>query len=205
MTPPNKIVLTDEQVAWLKDNYATSLNDAIRKHLGISMRTLNRFAKTLGLSKDRDAIEVLRCERIAVEAHKRALLGKCKPHPENGLKTRFKTGYKARERFGEEKFAEMHRKTVETRRKTYLEERARVAFGLPQRTKMRVSRQPRQKIYQRYYLKKHGYILDEPNCIAYWTDATQRATKLEAMPKRFYTFKPYAEHQREHQDQPLAD
>ena len=87
MTPPNKIVLTEEQVAWLKDNYATTLNDTIRKHLGISMRTLNRFAKTLGLSKDHDAIEVMRCERIAIEAHKRSLLGKCKGTPENGLKT----------------------------------------------------------------------------------------------------------------------
>lgn len=191
MIPYNKIVLTDEQVAWLKDNYATTLNNTIRKHLGISMRTLNRFAKSMGLSKDHDTIEVLRCERIAIEARKRSLLGKYKGTPENGLKTRFKPGYKARDLFGAEKFAEMHRKTVETRRKTYMEERARVAFGLPQRTKMRVSRQPRQKIYQRYYLKKHGYILDEPNCIAYWTDATQRATKLEAMPKKFYTFKRY--------------
>jgi len=191
MTPPNKIVLTEEQVAWLKDNYATTLNDAIRKHLGISMRTLNRFAKTLGLSKDPVTIERLRCERIAVEAHKRALLGKYKAHPENGLKTRFKTGYKARERFGEEKFAEMHRKTVETRRKTYIEERARVTFGLPQRTRMRVTRQPRQKIYQRYYLKKLGYILDEANNIAYWTESTTRAVKLEAMPRKYYSFKPY--------------
>lgn len=195
MNPHNKIVLADEQVAWLKDNYATTLNDTIRKRLGISMRTLNRLAKTFGLSKDPAVIEVLRCEKITAEARKRSLLGKYKGHPENGLKTRFKTGYKARERFGEEKFAEMHRKTVETRRKTYIEERARVTFGLPQRTKMRVTRQPRAKIYQRYYLKKRGYILDETNNIAYWTEETTRAVKLEAMTKRYYTFKPYAEHQ----------
>lgn len=191
MNPHNKIVLADEQVAWLKDNYATTLNDTIRKRLGISMRTLNRLAKTFGLSKDTAVIEVLRCEKITAAARKRSLLGKYDGHPENCLKTRFKTGYKARERFGEEKFAEMHRKTVETRRKTYIEERARVTFGLPQRTKMRVTRQPRKKIQDRCYLKMRGYIIDEANCIAYYTDQTRRATKLEAMPRRFFIFLPY--------------
>ena len=41
---------------------------------------------------------------------------------------------------------------------------------------------------------REGELLDEKNIIAYYTDATQRATRMESRPKQFYTFKPY-EHQ----------
>ena len=56
---------------------------------------------------------------------------------------------------------------------------------------MHLKKQPRQKIWQRCYLKKRGYILDERNNIAYYTDTTLRATRMESRPKRYYTFKPY--------------
>lgn len=183
--------LTQEEEAYLLANYATTLNRDIVEHLHTSRRTLSRWARQYGLVKDWTAIEPKRRELISKLSRKALLLREYRGHPENGIKTRFQPGYNAREKFGAEKFAEMHRKTVETRRQTYKEERARVAFGLPQRTRLRVVRQPRQKIEDRCYLKKRGYILDENNNIAYWTETTQRATRLEAMPRRFYTFKPY--------------
>lgn len=197
-----KIVLTPEQEQYLRDNYATVIHHTLCKHLGVSVRTLVRMAKARGLVKDMEAIEGQKRERISAALQHLSRIGKIKcSGPENGKATRFKNGFRAKELFGEEKFAEMHRKAAEARRKTLREERARVSFGLPQKTKLRVKRQPRRKIYQRYYLKRLGYILDEANNIAYYTDATHRATVLELRPKRFYTFKPYAEHQREHQDQ----
>lgn len=202
MTHPRQ--LTPEEETYLIENYATTLNRDIVKHLNTSMRTLARWARKYGLVKDMEAIEPQRRALISKLAHLALIFHDYKKRPLNGIETRFKPGYKARELFGEEKFNEMHRKTVETRKKTFMEERARVAFGLPQKTKMRVKKQPRQKIQDRSYLKKRGYILDERENIAYYTDKTQRATKLEARPKRFYSFKqyPYAEHQREQQDEP---
>ena len=74
-----------------------------------------------------------------------------------------------------------------------IDERMRVRMGKPQLTKMRVTRQPHQKILDRSYLKKRGYILDEVNVIAYWTPETQRATRLEAGPRRFYKFAKWEE------------
>lgn len=202
MKPANKIILTPEQEQYLRDNYATVIHHTLCKHLGVSVRTLVRMAKARGLVKDMEAIAGQKSERISAALRHLSRIGKLKHSgPENGKATRFKNGFHAKELFGEEKFAEMHRKAAEARRKTLREERARVAFGLPQRTKLRVKRQPRQKIEDRCYLKRLGYILDEANNIAYYTESTRRATVLESRPKRFYTFKPYAEHQREHQDQ----
>lgn len=183
--------LTPEEETYLRENYATTLNRDIVKRLNTSHRTLARWARQYGLVKDWDAIEPLRRELISKLSRKALLLRSYKGHPENGIKTRFQPGYNAREKFGAEKFEAMHRKTVESRQRTIREERARVAFGLPQKTRLRVVRQPRQKIEDRCYLKKRGYILDEKNNIAYWTDTTQRAKKLEAMPRRFYIFKQY--------------
>ena len=85
----------------------------------------------------------------------------------------------------------MHRKGVETRKRRFEEDAIRRKWGLPQLTKMRVGKQPRQKILDRSYLKRRGYIIDDSKNIAYYTDTTRRATKLEEMPKRFYEFLPY--------------
>lgn len=198
MNPPNKIILTPEQEQYLRDNYATVIHHTLCQHLGVSVRTLVRMARARGLVKDMEAIAGQKAERISAALLHLSRIGKIKcSGPENGKAARFKPGFKAKEKFGEEKFAEMHRKAAEARRRTLREERARVAFGLPQRTKLRVKRQPRQKIEDRCYLKRLGYILDEANNIAYYTESTHRATVLESKPKRFYTFKPY--HDAEHQ------
>lgn len=77
----------------------------------------------------------------------------------------------------------------------YLEEKIRTKWGFRQLTKIRVIAQPKAKLSQRSYLKKLGYILDERNCIAYWTPETTRAVKMERdWSKRihqYYKFKPY--------------
>jgi hypothetical protein len=83
-------------------------------------------------------------------------------------------------------------KSAASRRKTFKVERARKLFGLPQQTKLRVMREPRGKTCHRWYLKKRGYILDEKELIAYWTEDTRRATILEKRPRQWYKFKPLA-------------
>lgn len=84
-------------------------------------------------------------------------------------------------------------------RRTFRAEQVRRKWGIHQLTKIKVLQQPRAKCSQRSYLKKLGYILDEQNCIAYWTDETTRAVKMERdwskKIHQYYKFKPYAEHQ----------
>lgn len=86
-------------------------------------------------------------------------------------------------------------KRVETYKKTFREEQVRRKWGLHQLTKIKVLKQPRAKCSQRYYLKHLGYILDEQNCVAYYTEETTRAVKMErGWSKRihnYYKFRPY--------------
>ena len=86
-------------------------------------------------------------------------------------------------------------KRVESYKRTFREEQVRRRWGVHQLTKIKVLRQPKQKVSQRSYLKKLGYILDEPNCIAYWTEETTRAVKMERdwskKVHQYYKFKPY--------------
>ncbi len=194
MIPANKIILTEEQDAYLRENYATVINYYICKELGISMRTLVRLARERGLEKDMVAIEGQRRRRMSESIRKTLRARGSKNSSLNGIETRFKKGYKPKELFGEEKFNEMHRKAVETRKKRFAEDRARYHWGLPQKSNMHVSRQPRQKIQDRCYLKKRGYIIDDTNNTAYYTSETRRAIKMESWPRRFYYFKPYEQH-----------
>ena len=90
-------------------------------------------------------------------------------------------------------------KRVESYKKTFREEQVRRKWGVHQLTKIKVLQQPKQKVSQRSYLKKLGYILDETNNIAYWTEETTRAVKMERdwskKIHQYYKFMPYAEHQ----------
>ena len=78
-------------------------------------------------------------------------------------------------------------------RQTMKMERARVLFGLEQKTKIKIRREPSRKTDQRSYLKRRGYIIDEHELIAYYTPDTRRATRLEKgiYGRSYYAFKPY--------------
>lgn len=190
MIPPNKIVLTPEQEEYLAANFAVVIHATLCEHIGISKRTLCRLARERGLTKDMDAIRSQQIERQLAGMKKSDKFRRAVRNPMNGFKTRFQPGYNAIERFGEEKFRDMHKRAIESRNRTWREERARAAFGLPRKTKLKVVRQPRAKVCERYYLKKLGYIIDNENNIAYWTETTRRAVKLELKPK-FFKYKPY--------------
>lgn len=99
-------------------------------------------------------------------------------------------------------------KRVASYRKTFREEQVRRRWGIHQLTKIKVLRQPKQKISQRSYLKSLGYVLDEPNCIAYWTPDTVRAVKMERdwskKVKQYYKFKPLYENECQRERDRLA-
>ena len=86
-------------------------------------------------------------------------------------------------------------KRVETRKKVMRNERARVLFGLEQKTKLKVGLEPKAKQGQRRYLLSRGYVIDEKERAAYWTAETQRSFIIEARPRQWYDFKPIAEKQ----------
>lgn len=163
--------LTEEQITFIRRNFATMRNQDIADALGISRSGVTNVQKIYHLRKSPEFASYL-----AVKAGKASNLAR------GGRALNITP--------------EVIEKRVATYRRTLREERARVTFGLPQKTKAKVKRQPRRKCSQRAYLKKLGYVLDEPNCVAYYTQDTTRAVRMERNwdgKRNYYKFRPYGE------------
>lgn len=70
-----------------------------------------------------------------------------------------------------------------TMRQLYRKDRARAVYGLEQKTKLRVVRQPVAKIEWRRRMKERGYI-PEGFSILYYTPDTRRSQRAEATAER---------------------
>lgn len=186
MSKGKKCIFSDEQIAWLKENFADTLNADICEYLDCKETTLRLLARSLGLQKSKAHLD-WRQDKARKGLKRYYLTHKPTNNSEHLRKYCFKKGNDPRTLKG---FRDGIIRGHEKRNQIIREEKARIAFGLPQRTKLRLKRQPRPKIDQRHYLKKLGYIIDNENNIAYWTETTRRAVKLELKPK-FFKYKPY--------------
>ena len=161
--------LTPEQVEYIKRNFANHTNPEIADALGISRSSVCRVQKIYRLRKSNEHYHI-----TAVRA------GKASSKARGGVALGITP--------------EIIAKRVETFKHTLAIDRARRNWGLPQLTKAHVLRQPRRKCSQRCYLKSLGYILDEENCIAYYTPETIRAVRMERNwdhKRNYYKFKEY--------------
>lgn len=188
--------LTPKQEAWLVRHFKHTKNAEIAERLGVCVRTVNRLATIYGLKKTPQFRHKTQLEAAAAAKLSHLRHG---TYPPKGYiiprseEFQFRPGEKPKDRIGEKKWKEAHDRAVESRKKTWRYEHARYIFGVPRKTKLPVAKQPQQRIQDRYYLKKRGYIIDDPNCIAYWTADTRRSTRLEARPRRYYIFKQHPE------------
>ena len=186
-----KIQLTERQTAYLVRHYPNTKNDVLMEKLGLRFSTFHRIVRSLGLKKT--ARFMAKCQKATSEAAKASHL-RNGTYPPKGYviprseEFRFRKGETCRDRIGGHREAWRIKRAAATRAKTFREEQVRRRWGLPQKTGLRVAQQPMQKIKDRCYLKRRGYVLDETNLIAYWTPDTRRATRLEKGPRRFYKF-----------------
>lgn len=176
-----KITFTDEQRDWLIEHFSTTLNKDCADYLGVSMRTMIRFARELGLEKDPAWLHGIYMERVRIAA--RANKGEGNKGVANLLKYgepyRFKKGETSRQRLGNEREKERIRKAVASLRETRRKERMRVNWGLEQQTKLRVVRN-KKKTVMRHTLKKRGYIIPFRGAsVVYYTDNTDRSIIVE--------------------------
>ena len=191
---PTKITLTPRQKAYLIRHYQNTKNDILMEKLGLKFSTFHRLVRELGLKKSRQFMH--KCQKECSDAAKASHLANG-TYPPKGYRIprseefQYKPGDKPWDRCGRRRWNRGRKKAAETWKETFMVEKALRNWGLPQKTKLRVMQTPRQKILDRAYLKKRGYILDEVNVIAYWTPETHRATRLEAGPRRFYKFAEY--------------
>jgi len=176
-----KIVLTGDQQQWLRDNYATTLNNDCAAFLGISESSLHRWARQLGLTKDPDWFHALvldRCRMMAAANRGPGNHGK-KNLLKYGAGTRFRKGENNRMRNGDENERRRIARFAESRRELIRKERMRIRWGLPQETKLRVISN-RKATEARYALKRRGYIIPGRGSMeAYWDGNTTRSAVVE--------------------------
>lgn len=189
-----KIVLTPDQEKYLKNHYKHTKNADLSARFGISVRSVNRIAKSMGLEKSRHFIRKTQLDAAnkANESHR-----KNGTYPPKGYmipnreKTYFRKGEKMSDRFGPKIYAERIKNNTESVAKTRRLEKARALYGLPRQTRLNVVKRPRSQTQLRYYLKRHcGYIADRGGFIFYYTDETKRSAEIESRPRTGFTFLP---------------
>lgn len=187
--PTNKLVLTEAQTRWLKDNFHCTRNADLAEHLGISERSVARLASRYGLKKSPEHMKKMHA--MTIEAAIKVTKGKPKPPGfkiPNSEPYRFKPGHK---RVPKSPEAEMLRRErqVASRAATLKLEKARALFGLPRQTKMPVIQKPRWQIQMRYRLKKLGYIFTERgSTTAFYNENTNRSLIMENRPRSGFYF-----------------
>lgn len=146
--------MSDEDKAYLIEHFHNTPDQELADHLGISVFTVKSNRTKLGLKKDKEYISNLNKERAI----------KC------GNGKRINT-------------PEAYAKRVVTMQKKMDADRLRIKWGMEQKTKRHYRLEPVAKLSQRNRLKRLGYIIDEKNLVAYWTEETHRAPRIERVPR----------------------
>ena len=187
-----KMTLTDEERVWMEEHFDHTKNEEVACRLGVSLRTAVRLAREMGLEKSAEFVRTMQAN--AVHHAARANRGQGNAGKANLLKHgkayQFKPGIGNKDRLSAEAFSEMYRRSAETRKRTVMTERRRVAFGLEQKTALRVMKAPKAKICLRNRLRKRGYVVPRASSDATITADTRRSATLEQraekMGIRFY-------------------
>lgn len=187
MGKTEKIVLTPKQERWLTNHFKHTKNSECAERLGISLRSVVRIARKLGLAKSRQFMA--RCQRETAEAAKVSHL-RNGTYPPKGFKIpksdvgQFKPGITSRERLGAKRESERIRKSAESRRATIKRERARITWGFEQRTKLKLVGNPKKRQY-RYELRKRGYQVARGASEVYITSDTKRSSEVENNARKY--------------------
>ena len=187
-----KMTLTDEERVWMEEHFAHTKNEEVACRLGVSLRTAVRLAREMGLEKSVEFVRAMQAN--AVKHAVRANRGQGNAGKANLLKYgeayQFKPGIGNKDRLSAEALSEMYRRSAETRKRTVMAERRRVAFGLEQQTALRVTKAPKAKVLLRHRLRKCGYVVPRASSDATITINTRRSATLEQraekMGIRFY-------------------
>lgn len=181
---------------WFIDHFKNTKNEDIMSRLGIGESQLHRLARKYGLKKTPQFIKKTRqramelaqqvCrdygiyEETAVRMRRTMLEYKAKGLP---LPGGFKAGVSNRDRMGPERYKEMIAKARDSRNESIRKDRARIAFGLPQKLKIKLSlcdeKTMKRRTYLRYALRKRNYIVERGGMTIWYDEETDRYLKLE--------------------------
>lgn len=165
-------IFTDEEIQYLKDNYANTKNKYIRARLGIGNTLLHRTAIKLGLKK--------RADYATVFSKKVVNDGRLNNRPtqeaiENSQAKHLK-------RLNDKEYHSWWRKRCSDGvNKLIKAEKRRVMFGLEQKSNRKVTKAPPYKTRVRTILRRHGYVIERGSNIAYYNEEIIRDLRKEEL------------------------
>lgn len=173
-----------DKVERLRKMFKNTPNDVIMEKLEISLSTLHRTDRALGLTKTKQFMT--KCQRnTAAKAKESHLIHGTYP-PKGYIipgseEHRFKPGETPLQRLGARKERQRVAKSAASMAQTRRSEKARRVFGLPQQTKLRVLNRGRKFHLNTWYLRSRGYEVDVKNLVAWYDDNTNRCPRLERL------------------------
>lgn len=179
--------LTPEQRQWLIENFPNTKNVEVAAYLNTSLRGAVRMARELGLWKTKEFVSEMQMN-AAQEAGRILRLRGGNAGAKNlliyGAAYRFKDGVYSLADKSKDELADIYSRIATTRRETFKREQMRVRWGLPQKTKLRVTRCTQQKKNLRSKLRRRGYMIERASNEALITDETRRSERMEASAER---------------------
>lgn len=185
--------LTERQTKWLIAHYKHTKNEVICAKLSITLSTMQRIKRDLGLSKSHQFMRKMQADATAA-----AQVAMANETPEQKERRRqqanqnrnpdrcFKPGIYALGCKTAEELAKIDAKRAATWRKTRQDDEMRLNWYGEQQTKFHYRRHPdpeknRRLTKLRHYFRKIGYdIPSRSGMVAYFDDETKRTPKLEA-------------------------
>lgn len=172
-----KRIFTEDEIQYLKENYAATKNKDLCERLGIGRTLLLNTANLYGLKKIPDF------QSKFVKATKRYNDGRRNNRPSQQAIKNSQAAI-ARLRANKESHAQWRKNISESQKALIKAEKRRVMFGLEQKTERKVVRAPGSKYEIRYRLRKAGYIIDRGSSVAYYNENTIRHVGKEESAKR---------------------
>lgn len=175
--------LTQEQVEWFRKNFCNMKNQELADTLGISLSSVIRMARKQNLRKSKEFMAAMQRHASACGARvTRAMGGNAGAVNllKYGKATRFQPGVSNKDRMGEDAFVEMYKRMGINRSETFRKEKLRVRWGLEQKTRLRVTTCPPEKLRLRSALRRRGYNIDRASNEVFFNQQTQRSERMEA-------------------------
>lgn len=184
--------LRDDQLEWLRANYADLQNEEIARRLGISESTMHRIARREGLAKSAEYVKAFseRGRRAAREfgettGWEAQRIGAIRQHAsyvEQGIRQPgcFEPGKTILDRIGPEKAAAAFAKSLAKRKQGVERDKRRVTLGLePLGGIIKAVKLTRQEICIRCSMKRVGYKVFKGDPVIYYDSRTPRSEARE--------------------------
>lgn len=185
---------TAEMMMWLIENYRDKPNAELAKHLGCSVRTIQRRMEAIGIGLGKSDEFFEWRKKKAAEALKKVPPHWTQSFIDAGKKHRFKKGHKMHEMMSEEMKQRLKESRSAKMKENFKKDRLRVRFGLQPKTKLRIDPDTKYVKHLRYTAKKQGYTIARASMDAYYDTDTKRNEILEQKAERLgFRFMPKQE------------